>query len=58
VANGERLRVAMVAAKGAVQTHLLAHGGHGFRAGIGPGSPDGFWLPLSFKFARGQKLLV
>jgi acetyl esterase/lipase len=55
VANTMRLRDAMVAAKVTVETHLFAHGGHGFGAGYLPGSPDGLWLPLFLKFAREQK---
>ena len=58
VANTVRLRDAMVAAKITVETHLFAHGGHGFGAGYLPGSPDGLWLPLFLKFAREQKLFV
>ena len=58
VANTVRLRNAMVAAKVTVETHLPAHGGHGFGAGARPGSPDGFWLPLFFNFARGEKLFA
>jgi len=58
VANTVRLRDAMVAAKVTVETHLLAHGGHGFGAGARPGSPDGVWMPLFFKFAREQKLFA
>ena len=58
VANTVRLRDAMVAAKVTVETHLLAHGGHGFGTGAGPGSPDGFWLPLFYHFARQQKLFA
>jgi len=56
VANTVRLRDAMVAAKIPVETHLFAHGGHGFGAGAQPESPDGFWLPQFFKFAREEKL--
>jgi acetyl esterase/lipase len=56
VANSVRLRDAMVAAKVTVETHLFAHGGHGFGVGGRPGSPDGLWLPLFINFAREQKL--
>jgi len=56
VANSVRLREAMVAAKIPVETHLLAHGGHGFGVRAQPGSPDGPWLPLFLNFAREQKL--
>lgn len=56
VANTVRLRDAMVAAKITVETHLFAHGGHGFSAAWRPGSPDGLWLPLFVNFAREQKL--
>lgn len=58
VANSVRLRDAMVAAKVTVETHLFAHGGHGFGAGYLSGSSDGSWLPLFLKFAREQKLFV
>jgi acetyl esterase/lipase len=58
VANTVRLRDAMVAAKITVETHLFAHGGHGFGAGYLPGSPGGLWLPLFLKFAHEQKLFV
>lgn len=58
VANSVRLRDAMVAAKVTVETHLFAHGGHGFGAGYLPGSPDGLWLPLFLKFARERELYV
>lgn len=58
VANTVRLRDAMVAAKVTVETHLFAHGGHGFGAGFLPGSADGLWLPLFLKFAREQKLFT
>lgn len=58
VANTVRLRDAMVAAKVTVETHLFAHGGHGFGAGYLPGSADGLWLPLFLKFAREQKLIA
>lgn len=58
VANTVRLRDAMVAAKVTVETHLFAHGGHGFGAGFLPGSADGLWLPLFLKFAREQKLFA
>ena len=58
VANTVRLRDALVAAKVTVETHLFAHGGHGFGAGGQPGSPDGFWLPLFLKFAREEKLFA
>jgi len=57
VANTVRLRDAMVAAKIAVETHLFAHGGHGFSVRAQPGNPDGPWLPLFLNFARDQKLL-
>lgn len=56
VANTVRLRDAMVAAKITVETHLFAHGGHGFGVRAQPGSPDGLWLPLFLNFAREQKL--
>jgi len=56
VANSLRLRDAMVAAKITVETHLFAHGGHGFGVGGQAGSPDGLWLPLFINFARQQKL--
>jgi len=56
VANTVRLRDAMVAAKIRVETHLFAHGGHGFGVRSRPGSPDGLWLPLFLDFAREQKL--
>jgi len=56
VANTVRLRDAMVAAKITVETHLFAHGGHGFGVRARPGSPDGPWLPLFLDFAREQKL--
>ncbi|MGR4866962.1 alpha/beta hydrolase [Caulobacter sp. LARHSG274] len=56
VANTVRLRDAMVAAKITVETHLFAHGGHGFGVRSQPGSPDGLWLPLFLNFAREQKL--
>ncbi|MDE2181975.1 MAG: alpha/beta hydrolase [Alphaproteobacteria bacterium] len=56
VANTVRLRDAMVGAKVTVETHLFAHGGHGFGTGYLPNSPDGLWLPLFLKFAREQKL--
>jgi acetyl esterase/lipase len=58
VANSVRLRDAMVAAKITVETHLFAHGGHGFGAGSRPGAPDGLWLPLFLNFAREQKLFL
>lgn len=58
VANSVRLRDAMVAAKVTVETHLFAHGGHGFGVGGRPGSPDGLWLPLFLNFAREEKLFV
>jgi len=58
VANSVRLRDAMVAAKVTVETHLFAHGGHGFGAGVRPGSPDGLWLPLFINFAREEKLFA
>jgi len=58
VANTVRLRDAFVAAKVTVETHLFAHGGHGFGAGARPGSPDGLWLPLFINFAREEKLFV
>jgi len=58
VANTVRLRDAMVAAKIPVETHLFAHGGHGFGARPQPGSPDGPWLPLFINFARQEKLFV
>jgi len=53
-----RLRDAMVAGKVTVETHLFAHGGHGFGAGVRPGSPDGLWLPLFINFAREEKLFA
>jgi len=56
VANTVRLRDAMVAAKITVETHLFAHGGHGFGLRGQPGQPDGLWLPLLLNFAREQKL--
>jgi len=56
VANTVRLRDAMVAARITVETHLFAHGGHGFGVSPRPGSPDGLWLPLFLNFAREQKL--
>ena len=58
VANSVRLRDAMVAAKVTVETHLFAHGGHGFGSGARPGSPDGLWLPLFLNFAREEKLFA
>jgi len=58
VANTVRLRDAMVAAKIPVETHLFAHGGHGFGARPQPGSPDGPWLPLFINFARQEKLFA
>jgi acetyl esterase/lipase len=58
VANTVRLREAMVAAKVPVETHLFAHGGHGFGLRAQAGSPDGPWLPLFVNFARQEKLLV
>jgi len=58
VANSVRLRDAMVAAKITVETHLFAHGGHGFGVGGRPGAPDGLWLPLFINFAREQKLFA
>jgi acetyl esterase/lipase len=58
VANTVRLRDAFVAAKVTVETHLFAHGGHGFGTGARPGSPDGLWLPLFVNFAREEKLFV
>ena len=56
VANTTKLRDAMVAAKITVETHLFAHGGHGFGLRGQPGQPDGLWLPLLLNFAREQKL--
>jgi len=56
VANSVRLRDAMIAARITVETHLFAHGGHGFGVGARPDSPDGPWLPLFLNFAREQKL--
>lgn len=56
VANSARLRDAMAAAQITVETHLFAHGGHGFGLGARPGHPDGLWLPLFLDFAREQKL--
>lgn len=58
VANTVRLRDALVAAKVTVETHLFAHGGHGFGIGGRPGSPDGLWLPLFLNFAREEKLFA
>jgi len=58
VANTVRLRDAMAAAKIPVETHLFAHGGHGFGARPQPGSPDGPWLPLFINFARQEKLFA
>lgn len=58
VANALRLRDAMVAARVTVETHLFAHGGHGFGVGGQPGNPDGPWLPLLLNFARREKLFV
>jgi hypothetical protein len=51
-----RLRDAMAAAGITVETHLFAHGGHGFGVGARPGSPDGLWLPLFLNFARERGL--
>jgi hypothetical protein len=48
----------MVAAKITVETHLFAHGGHGFGIRSQPGSPDGPWLPMFVNFARQEKLLL
>nr|WP_278254383.1 alpha/beta hydrolase [Sphingobium sp. BYY-5] len=56
VANTVRLRDAMVAAGITVETHLFAHGGHGFGIRGQPGVSDGPWLPLFLNFAREQKL--
>lgn len=56
VANTVRLRDAMVAAKITVETHLFAHGGHGFGVASWLAPPDGPWLPLFLSFARQQKL--
>ena len=58
VANTVRLRDAMVAAKVTVETHLFAHGGHGFGARTFPGNPGGLWLPLFLNFAREEKLFA
>jgi acetyl esterase/lipase len=58
VANTVRLRDAMAAAKVTVETHLLAHGGHGFGIGWRQGFPDGLWLPLFLNFAREAKLFT
>ncbi len=58
VANTVRLRDAMVAAKVTVETHLFAHGGHGFGARDLAGSPGGVWLPLFLHFARQEKLFA
>ena len=58
VSNTVRLRDAMAAAKIPVETHLFAHGGHGFGARPQPGSPDGPWLPLFINFARQEKLFA
>ncbi len=56
VANTVRLRDAMVAAKVTVETHLFAHGGHGFGARELAGAPGGMWLPLFLHFARQENL--
>ena len=56
VANTVRLRDAMVAARITVETHLFAHGGHGFGVRSGAGNPDGPWLPLFLNFAHEQRL--
>ena len=56
VANTVRLRDSMVAAKVTVETHLFAHGGHGFGVRSRSGSPDGLWLPLFLDFACEQRL--
>jgi acetyl esterase/lipase len=58
VANTVRLRDAMAAAKITVETHLFAHGGHGFGVRRQPGYPDGMWLPLFLNFAREEKLFA
>lgn len=57
VANTTRLRDALIAQKIPVETHLFAHGGHGF--GI-PGDPGArkLWIPLFLNFARQQKLFT
>ncbi|MBW8734603.1 MAG: alpha/beta hydrolase [Asticcacaulis sp.] len=57
VANTTRLRDALVAQKIPVETHLFAHGGHGFGVPNDPGA-RGLWIPLFLNFARGQKLLT
>jgi len=58
VANSTKLRDAFVAAKVTVETHLFAHGGHGFGVGGRPGAPDGLYLPLFLNFARQEKLFT
>jgi len=58
VANTVRLRDAMVAAKVTVETHLFAHGGHGFGARDLAGAPGGVWVPLFLHFARQEKLFA
>ena len=58
VANTVRMRDAMAAQKITVETHLFAHGGHGFGARPQPGSPGGLWLPLFVNFAREEKLFT
>jgi acetyl esterase/lipase len=58
VANTVRLRDALVAQKITVETHLFAHGGHGFGTRPDPGGPGALWLPLFVAFARNQKLFA
>jgi acetyl esterase/lipase len=58
VANTVRLRDAFVAAKVTVETHLFAHGGHGFGVRPYPGNPGSVWLPLFLNFAREEKLFA
>ncbi len=57
VANSTRLRDALVAQKIPVETHLFAHGGHGFGIPNDPGA-RGLWIPLFLNFAHGQKLFT
>ena len=58
VANTVRLRDALAAQKITVETHLFAHGGHGFGARTYFGNPGGLWLPLFLNFAREEKLFA
>lgn len=58
VANTVRLRDALAAQKIVVETHLFAHGGHGFGARPQAGSPGGLWPALFLNFAREQKLFT